>query len=49
MPRGLDMIIGSTVRKYEILSAGHPALACLEDILKLEGYDTLMRLKEFYG
>jgi len=49
MPRGLDTIIGSTVRKYEILPAGHPALACLEDILKLEGYDTLMRLKEYYG
>lgn len=49
MPRGLDTIIGSTVRKYEILPAGHPALTCLEDILKLEGYDTLMRLKEFYG
>ena len=49
MPLGLDMIIGSTVRKYEILAAGHPALECLKDILKLEGYDTLMRLKEFYG
>jgi len=49
MPRGLDTIIGSTVRKYEILPAGHPALCCLEDILKLEGFDTLMRLKEFYG
>ena len=49
MPRGLDTIIGSTVRKYEILPVGHPALACLEDILKLEGYDTLMRLKDFYG
>ena len=49
MPRGLDTIIGSTVRKYEILAPGHPALACLEDILKLEGYDTLTRLKEFYG
>lgn len=49
MPRGLDTIIGSTVRKYEILPPGHPALACLEDILKLEGFDTLMRLKEFYG
>ncbi|MBE3111824.1 MAG: dihydropteroate synthase [Acidobacteria bacterium] len=48
-PCGLDTIIGSTVRKYEILPAGHPALACLEDILKLEGYDTLMRLKEFYA
>jgi cobalamin-dependent methionine synthase I len=49
MPRGLDTIIGSTVRKYEILPPGHPALACLEDILKLEGFDTLMRLKDFYG
>ena len=49
MPRGLDTIIGSTVRKYEILPPGHPALACLEDILKLEGFDTLVRLKEFYG
>ena len=49
MPRGLDFIIGSTVRKYEILPAGHPALCCLEDILKLEGIETLIRLKEFYG
>jgi cobalamin-dependent methionine synthase I len=49
MPLGLDTIIGSTVRRYEILQAGHPALACLEDILKLDGYDTLMRLKEFYA
>lgn len=49
MPLGLDMIIGSTVRKYEILPPGHPALACLQDILELEGYDTLMRLKDFYA
>ena len=49
MPFGLDTIIGSTVRKYEILPAGHPALVCLEDILKLEGYDTLVRLKDFYA
>lgn len=49
MPRGLDTIIGSTIRKYEVLPAGHPALCCLEDILKLEGVETLMRLKDFYG
>lgn len=49
MPLGLDTIIGSTVRKYEILPAGHPARTCLEDILKLEGYDTLVRLKDFYA
>ena len=49
MPRGLDTIIGSTVRKYEILAPGHPALDCLEDILKLQGVETLMRLKKFYS
>jgi len=49
MPLGLDMIIGSMVRKYELLTEGHPALVCLQDILKLDGYDTLMRLKEFYA
>ncbi|MCX6560005.1 MAG: dihydropteroate synthase [Candidatus Aminicenantes bacterium] len=49
MPRGLDTIIGSTARKYELLPDGHPALACLTDILGLEGFDTLMRVKEFYA
>ena len=49
MPRGLDTIIGSTIRKYETLPAGHPALVCLEDILKLEGFDALARLQEFYA
>jgi cobalamin-dependent methionine synthase I len=49
MPRGLDMIIGSTSRKYEILAGSHPALACLNDILALEGYETLLRLQEFYA
>jgi hypothetical protein len=43
------MIIGSTVRKYELLPEGHPALVCLEDILKLEGFDTLTRVQEFYS
>lgn len=49
MPLGLDMIIGSTSRKYEILAEDHPALACLNDILGLEGYEALIRLKEFYA
>jgi len=49
MPRGLDTIIGSTVRKYEILPDGHPALACLRDVLKLEGLETLIRIQEFYS
>jgi cobalamin-dependent methionine synthase I len=49
MPRGLDTIIGSMVRKYEILAAGHPALECIEDVLKLSGFETLMRVKKFYS
>jgi cobalamin-dependent methionine synthase I len=48
-PKGLDMIIGSPSRRYEILPDGHPALACLTDILALEGYETLLRLKAFYA
>jgi len=49
MPLGLDTIIGSTARRYEVLPEGHPALLCLRDILKLEGYETLSRLREFYA
>jgi cobalamin-dependent methionine synthase I len=49
MPLGLDMIIGSMVRKYELLPPGHPALVCLQDVLKLEGFDTIERVQEFYS
>ncbi len=49
MPLGLDMIIGSVKRKYEILAADHPALQCLNDCLQLDGFDLLMRVQEYYG
>jgi cobalamin-dependent methionine synthase I len=49
MPLGLDTIIGSTVRKYETLTDDHPALICLRDILKLDGFDAIMRVKDFYS
>ena len=49
MPLGLDTIIGSVKRKYEILPAGHPAMACLEDVLKADGFDGIMRVQEFYS
>jgi len=49
MPLGLDMIIGSMVRKYELLSPDHPAMVCLKEVLELEGFDTIMRVKEFYS
>lgn len=49
MPLGLDMVIGSVKRKYEILTPDHPAMVCLEECLKLQGFDVLMRIREFYS
>jgi cobalamin-dependent methionine synthase I len=48
MPLGLDMVIGSVKRKYELLDGAHPAMVCLEDCLKLKGFDVLIRIREFY-
>lgn len=48
MPLGLDMVIGSVKRKYKLLEPDHPAMICLEDCLKAEGFDVLMRIREFY-
>jgi cobalamin-dependent methionine synthase I len=49
MPLGLDMVIGSVIRRYEILADGHPALKCLDDCCNSEGYDIIMRVQEFYS
>jgi hypothetical protein len=49
MPLGLDMVIGSVKRKYEKLAADHPAMVCLNECLKLQGFDVLMRVREFYA
>jgi hypothetical protein len=49
MPLGINMIIGSMKRKYELLAADHPAMICLEECLKLDGFDVLMRIREFYA
>jgi 5-methyltetrahydrofolate corrinoid/iron sulfur protein methyltransferase len=48
MPLGLDMVIGSVKRNYEKLPPDHPAMVCLEECLKLKGFDVLMRVREFY-
>jgi len=48
MPLGLDMIIGSMVRKYELLAPGNDALVCLQEVLQMDGFDTIQRVKEFY-
>lgn len=49
MPLGLDMIIGSTIRKYEILPGDHPAVLCLRDCLRSPGFESILRVKEFYS
>jgi cobalamin-dependent methionine synthase I len=48
MPMGLDFIIGSAKRKYEILPEGHPALACLDGAARIAGEDALDLVVEFY-
>jgi cobalamin-dependent methionine synthase I len=48
MPLGLDMIVGSVKRNYQLLPADHPAMICLEDVLAAEGFDAILRIREFY-
>ncbi len=49
MPLGLDMVIGSVKRKYERLASDHPAMVCLEDVLKVGGFEAIMRVRDFYS
>jgi cobalamin-dependent methionine synthase I len=49
MPLGLDFVIGSTKRNYELLQADHPAMKCVEECLKLDGFDVIMRVQEYYA
>jgi len=49
MPLGLDMVIGSIKRNYNLLPPEHPAMQCLEDCLKLDGFESIMRVREFYA
>ena len=48
IPQGLNMIVGSIKRQYEILPEGHPALVCLDDARRLGGYEAIERIMEFY-
>lgn len=49
MPLGLDHVIGSVKRKYEVLPSDHPAVQCLTDCLNLDGFDVIMRVQEYYA
>ena len=48
MPLGLDYVIGSVKRKYEILPDDHPAQQCFDDCVQLGGFDAVMRVRKFY-
>ena len=48
MPLGLDYIIGSVKRNYEILPDEHPAIRCFDDCVKMAGFDSIMRVRRFY-
>jgi 5-methyltetrahydrofolate corrinoid/iron sulfur protein methyltransferase len=49
VPLGLDMIIGSVKRNYELLPPDHPAVVCLEDCVRLGGFEAVMRVRDFYS
>jgi 5-methyltetrahydrofolate--homocysteine methyltransferase len=49
VPLGMDHVIGSVKRKYEVLAPDHPAMRCLTDCLALEGFDVIMRVQEYYS
>jgi cobalamin-dependent methionine synthase I len=49
MPLGLDMVIGSVNRNYDLLSPDHPAMVCVEEFLQLEDVDAVLKVKEFYS
>ena len=49
MPLGLDHVIGSVKRQYELLSLDHPAMKCVQDCLKLDGFDVIERVQAFYA
>lgn len=49
VPLGLDHVIGSVKRSYELLADDSPALACVRDCLASPGLDAIMRVREFYN
>ena len=48
MPLGLDFVIGSVKRNYETLTDDHPAMQCIDDCLRLGGFESIMRVMQFY-
>lgn len=49
MPLGLNTVIGSVKRKYSLLPDDHPAMQCLNDALKMEGVEVVMRVMMYFS
>jgi cobalamin-dependent methionine synthase I len=49
LPLGLDMAVASVKRKHQLLAPDHPAMVCLEEVLEADGFDCIIRVKEFYS
>jgi 5-methyltetrahydrofolate--homocysteine methyltransferase len=49
MPLGLDMVVGSVKRKYRLLAPDHPAMQCIDDVIRLGGFEAIMRVRDFYS
>jgi len=49
VPLGLDMIIGAADRDYRLLPPEDDARVCLEEFLRLDGFEAILRLKAFYS
>jgi len=48
IPLGLDFIIGSVKRNYELLAEEHPAMQVIRECLKATGIDSIQRVRKFY-
>lgn len=49
MPLGLDMVVGSVKRKYELLAPDHPAMLCLDRVLAADGFEAILAVRDFYS
>jgi cobalamin-dependent methionine synthase I len=49
MPLGLNTIIGSVKRKYQLLTDDDPAMECLKEVLQLEGVNVIMRVMMYFS
>lgn len=47
-PLGLDHIVGSVRRKYEILDDDAPAMQCVRECLEVGGFESLSVVRKFY-